>query len=255
MHNRTKKNYGLKVACPNFVLLKVVNLRSLNFSFKKMKSLQNLIMYLGRPDDNLMVERCRYALNKMLNIVCNVKALDVSEVFLEYLHQAVDILSFNNLKCLALGLRRAEFNKHSLINMLECSPNLETLNIYIKLSHFLMPKDPWKMPTMPNKTTPCLKYHLKIVELFHVPDDMYEHDLVKFFLKNGHILQKMRISLVHSDRNTDEIISEIMTFPRSSPNLALTFVDPFHISLDGESYGCFCNAKGDNSLKNKTSKK
>ncbi|KAK0600113.1 hypothetical protein LWI29_011764 [Acer saccharum] len=85
---------------------------------------------------------------------------------------------------------------------------------------------------MPNETTSCLKHHLKIVELFHVRDDKHEFDLVKFFLKNGHILQKMRISLVHGDRNTDEIITEIMRFPRSSPNLALTFVEPFHISLD-----------------------
>ncbi|TXG67881.1 hypothetical protein EZV62_009156 [Acer yangbiense] len=217
-------NYGLKIACPNLVSLKV--------------------------DDNLKVEQCCHALSKMLKRgVCNVKALNVSGVFLEYLHQAIDIPesfspSFNNLKSLALGIRRTEFNKHSFINMLECSPNLETLNIFLKMTNFLndfpfMSKDHWKMP---NETTSCLKYHLKIVELFHVRDDKHEFDLVKFFLKNGHILQKMRISLVHGHRNTDEITTEIMKFPRSSPNLALTFVKPFHVSLDGKSYDCFCNA-------------
>ncbi|KAK1581311.1 hypothetical protein Q3G72_004905 [Acer saccharum] len=235
------RNYGLKIACPNLVSLKVVNLRSLKFSFKETNSLQNLFMDLDRQDDNLKVEQCCHALSKMLKRgVCNVKALNVSGVFLEYLHQAIDIPksfspSFNNLKSLALGIRRAEFNKHSFFNMLECSPNLETLNIFLKMTDFctdfpFMSKDHWKMP---NETTSCLKYHLKIVELFHVRDDKHEFDLVKFFLKNGHILQKMRISLVHGHRNTDEITTEIMKFPRSSPNLALTFVKPFHVSLDG----------------------
>ncbi|KAK3199556.1 hypothetical protein Dsin_022971 [Dipteronia sinensis] len=246
------RNYGLKIACPNLVSLKVVNLRSRKFSFQETNSLQNLFMDLHRQYDNLKVEQCCQALCKMLKGVCNVKALKVSEVFLEYLLLAVDIPEsfsplFNNLKSLTLGIRRTDFNKHSLINMLECSPNLETLNIFLKLSIFrtdfpFMPKDPWKMPNMPNGTTSCLKYHLKIVELFHVRDDKYELDLVKFFLKYGHILQKMRISWVHGHGNTDEIISEIMKFPRSSPNVALTFVEPNDISLNGKSYGCYCYA-------------
>ncbi|KAK1582836.1 hypothetical protein Q3G72_018730 [Acer saccharum] len=92
---------------------------------------------------------------------------------------------------------------------------------------------PWKIP---NRTSSCLKYHLKIVELFQVGDDKYEIDLVRFFLENGHVLQKMRISWVfrsplfsnpvYSNGNTDEFISEVMKFPRSSPNIALTFIEP-----------------------------
>ncbi|KAK3199549.1 hypothetical protein Dsin_022964 [Dipteronia sinensis] len=96
------------------------------------------------------------------------------------------------------------------------------------------PNHLWKMP---NGTTPCLKYHHKIVELFDVGDDKYELDLVRFFLENGHVLQKMRISWfyperlvygnrVHGNGNTDEFISEVMKFPTSSSNIALTFVKP-----------------------------
>ncbi|KAK0599960.1 hypothetical protein LWI29_010221 [Acer saccharum] len=85
-HIRTEqlRNYGLKIACPNLVSLKVVNLRSLKFSFQEMNSLQNLFMYLDRQDDDLKVEQCCHALSKMLKRgVCNVKALNVSGVFLE----------------------------------------------------------------------------------------------------------------------------------------------------------------------------
>ncbi|KAK3199550.1 hypothetical protein Dsin_022965 [Dipteronia sinensis] len=67
--------FELKVACPNLVSLKVVSLRSHKFSFQDMNSLQNFLMDLDRPDDNLKVEQCCHALSKMLKGVCNVKAL------------------------------------------------------------------------------------------------------------------------------------------------------------------------------------
>ncbi|TXG67879.1 hypothetical protein EZV62_009154 [Acer yangbiense] len=237
--------FGLKVACPNLVSLKVVNLRSHEFSFQEMNSLQNLLMDLDRHYNDLEVQQCCHALSKMLKGVCNVKALEVSEVFLEDLHRlhlAVDTEcfapSFNNLKSLTLHINNTDFNKHSLINILDCSPNLEALKFFLRPSGgfwWTNGNSPWKMP---NRTSSCLKYHLKIVELFQVGDDKYELDLVRFFLENGHVLQKMRISWVernlwdYSNRvysnkgNTDEFISEVMKFPRSSPNIALTFVEP-----------------------------
>ncbi|KAK1583897.1 hypothetical protein Q3G72_027987 [Acer saccharum] len=235
--------FGLKVACPNLVSLKVVNLRSHEFSFQEMNSLQNLLMDLDRHCYDLEVQQCCHALSKMLKGVCNVKALDVSEVFLEDLHRlhlAVDAEcfapSFNNLKSLTLRINNTDFNKHSLINILDCSPNLEAIKLFLRQTgcfRWTNHNSPWKIP---NRTSSCLKYHLKIVELFQVGDDKYEIDLVRFFLENGHVLQKMRISWVfrsplfsnpvYSNGNTDEFISEVMKFPRSSPNIALTFVEP-----------------------------
>ncbi|KAK2639571.1 hypothetical protein Ddye_027366 [Dipteronia dyeriana] len=111
----------------------------------------------------------------MLKGFCNVKALEVTEVFLEP----------------AFGSR--------------------SWNI---------PNDPRKMP----KATTCLKYHLKIVELFEVQNSKDELDLVSFFLKNGHVLQKMRISWVYNIGNWTR--SEVMKFPRSSLNVALTNIEP-----------------------------
>ncbi|TXG67880.1 hypothetical protein EZV62_009155 [Acer yangbiense] len=232
--------YELNVACPNLVSLKVFNLELPKFSFQEMNSLQNLSMDLARGGDlfsgDLSVEISCHALSRTLKGFCNVKALEVTEVFLEYLHQAVDKPEcfsplFNNLKSLTLRIKSEDFNRHLLINMLDmldCSPNLEALKIYFKPPTFgdgsrNIPNDPWKMP---NATT-CLKYHLKIVELLEVRDRNYELDLISFFLKNGHVLQKMRISWVEPRiGNTDKIISEIMKFPRSSLNVALTIDEP-----------------------------
>ncbi|KAK2639580.1 hypothetical protein Ddye_027375 [Dipteronia dyeriana] len=164
------REYGLKVACPNLVSLKVINLRSLEFSFQEMNSLHNLFLDLD-------------------------------------LHY--------------------EPNGHLKSNSpIKSKAALKMLNI---------PDDPWKMPNKPNGTISCLKYNLKIVELFQVRDDKYELDLVRFFLKNGHVLQKMGISWVYGHGNTEEIISKVMKFPRSSPNVALTFIEPLGISFFGKS--------------------
>ncbi|KAK3199568.1 hypothetical protein Dsin_022983 [Dipteronia sinensis] len=233
------RRYELNVACPNLVSLKVFNLELPKFSFQEMNSLQNLSMDLATGFDlfssDLTVKICCHAMSRLLKGFCNVKALEVTEVFLEYLHLAVDkpecfSPSFNNLKSLTLRIKSDDFNRHLLINMLDmfdCSPNLEALKIYFKLPTFgdgsrNIPNDLWKMPN----ATACLKYHLKIVELFEVGDRKYELDLVSFFLKNGHVLQKMKISLIYNIGNTDKIISEVMKFPRSSLNVALTIVEP-----------------------------
>ncbi|KAK3199569.1 hypothetical protein Dsin_022984 [Dipteronia sinensis] len=146
------------------------------------------------PYGHLKVEGC-HALSKMLQGVYNLKALKISEAFPE--------------------------SNSSIMS----KAALKMLNI---------PDDPCKMLNMPNGTTPCLKYNLQIVELFLVRDDKYELDLVMFFLKNGHVLQKMGISWVYGHENTDEIISEVLKLPRSSPNVALTFIEPLSISFYGE---------------------
>ncbi|KAK2639576.1 hypothetical protein Ddye_027371 [Dipteronia dyeriana] len=126
------------------------------------------------------------------NRLVDVQGLRIPDLILKenhafyrlYLHLAVDkpecfYPSFNNLKSLTLRFQSDDFNRHLLINMLDmldCSPNLEALKIYFK--------------------------------------------------SNGHVLQKMRISLIHNIGYTDKIISEVMNFPRLSLNVALTIVEP-----------------------------
>lgn len=68
--------------------------------------------------------------------------------------------------------------------------------------------------------------HLKTGELIHVAGDENELELVRFLLKNGHVLKKLSFSWMEDVENRKEIISRIMKLPRSSSSVALKFLEP-----------------------------
>lgn len=72
----------------------------------------------------------------------------------------------------------------------------------------------------------CLTCHLKTVDLVEFKGHENELELVRFLLKNGHVLQKLRISWLEDVYNRREIISRIMKFPRSSSSVILKFLQP-----------------------------
>ncbi|ESR56134.1 hypothetical protein CICLE_v10022657mg [Citrus x clementina] len=127
--------------------------------------------------------------------------------------------SFNYLKSLVLSVSMADWVVPSIISLLNCSPNLEALTIYFEGEDC----DDWKIS---NKSIFCLTCHLKTVELIHVAGDENELELVRFLLKNGHVLKKLSFSWMEDVENRKEIISRIMKLPRSSSNVALEFLEP-----------------------------
>lgn len=72
----------------------------------------------------------------------------------------------------------------------------------------------------------CLTYHLKLVELIDFDGNENELKLMRFLLKDGHILEKMNIIWLKGVEDTKEIIQEMMEFQRSSSNVAFTFLEP-----------------------------
>ncbi|KAK9212616.1 hypothetical protein WN943_001998 [Citrus x changshan-huyou] len=128
--------------------------------------------------------------------------------------------SFNNLKSLILCVTMAEWTVPLIIRLLNRSPNLEALTIYFDADEYF---DEWKIS---NKAILCLTCHLKTVDLVEFKGHEYELELVRFLLKNGHVLQKLRISWLEDVYNRREIISRIMKFPRSSSSVILKFLQP-----------------------------
>ncbi|KAK9212619.1 hypothetical protein WN943_002001 [Citrus x changshan-huyou] len=128
--------------------------------------------------------------------------------------------SFNNLKSLILCVTMAEWTVPLIIRLLNRSPNLEALTIYFDAGEYF---DEWKIS---NKAILCLTCHLKTVDLVEFKGHENELELVRFLLKNGHVLQKLRISWLEDVYNRREIISRIMKFPRSSSSVILKFLQP-----------------------------
>ncbi|TXG53632.1 hypothetical protein EZV62_018888 [Acer yangbiense] len=191
-------------------------------SFVDTKSIQNVLLYFDCPPDpyHSTFEESRILMNNVLKGICNVKALKLSPACLEFLLLAVPeqecfSASFYNLK--SLNVTVDEYDQ-SIIRLLNCSPNLEVLSICFKWW------DGWSdSMKMPNEDNSCLTYHLKKIELIHVVGNNNELELIKFLLKNGHVLQEMSIYWRESLKNPSEIISEVMKFPRSSSDVVLTF--------------------------------
>ncbi|XP_031277479.1 F-box/LRR-repeat protein At3g58900-like isoform X2 [Pistacia vera] len=78
----------------------------------------------------------------------------------------------------------------------------------------------------PDQAIPCLTYHVKVVELFEVNGRQNELELVRFLLKHGQVLQKMSINWAIDIKDAEEIIPEIMNFPKTSSEVALKFLVP-----------------------------
>lgn len=67
--------------------------------------------------------------------------------------------------------------------------------------------------------------HLKTVEIKQFSGDVNQLEIVRFLLRNGHVLQRMSIRWVADVKNQGKIISRIMKFRRSSSSVVLKFLD------------------------------
>ncbi|KAH9783340.1 putative F-box/FBD/LRR-repeat protein [Citrus sinensis] len=162
-------NYKVKIACPNLVSFNFLASWAPDFAFEDLDSLQNAFIFFDIIDRDERDNESCHILSKLLNELCEVKALKLSTAFLRE----------------------------------DC--------------------DDWKIS---NKSIFCLTCHLKTVELIHVAGDENELELVRFLLKNGHVLKKLSFSWMEDVENRKEIISRIMKLPRSSSNVALEFLEP-----------------------------
>lgn len=226
-------NYKLKIACPNLVSFNYIALAPWlpHFAFESLNSLQNAFIDLDDyNEDDMENERC-HVLSTIFNDFREVKVLKLSEaIILEVLDPDIGpkelplfSTSFNNLKSLILSAGPAACLMPSMLRLLNSSPNLEALAIYSpkheRGSNFYR--------KTPNKAAiSCLTNHLKTVEIKHFSGYVNQLEIVRFLLKNGHVLQRMSIRLAAGVENQGKIISRIMKFRRSSSSVVLEFLDP-----------------------------
>ncbi|KAK3199558.1 hypothetical protein Dsin_022973 [Dipteronia sinensis] len=206
-------NCEVIVACPSLVSFKLLGTPS-GLSFPGTNGLQNVFIFFNHGPEHRTVEEGHHLMDSILRGICNIKVLKLSAAFLGFLLLAVAkpecSAAFYNLKSLTL-LVSVDESDQSTIQFLNHSPNLEALSIIftrledwgdndVALSatrHTLVICGKSNHVTdsckMPNDDISCMTYHLKKVELIDVACNKNELELVKFLLKNGHVLQKMSI--------------------------------------------------------------
>ncbi|TXG67888.1 hypothetical protein EZV62_009163 [Acer yangbiense] len=242
-------NCEVIVACPSLVSFKLLGTPS-GLSFPGTNGLQNVFIFFNHGPEHRTVEEGHHIMDSILRGICNIKVLKLSAAFLGFLLLTVAkpecSAAFYNLKSLTLlvSVEAVDESDQSTIQLLNHSPNLEALSIiFTRLEDWgdndmalSATRPTWvicgkSIPLtdsckMPNEDISCLTYHLKKVELIDVACNKNELELVKILLNNGHVLQKMSIRGRRFE-NPDKIISKVIMFPRSSPDVVLTFYEPY----------------------------
>ncbi|KDO62584.1 hypothetical protein CISIN_1g013278mg [Citrus sinensis] len=186
-------NYKLKIACSNLESFNIFAPLLPDFTLESLNSLQNAFIFLETIGEYMEAKEICHRMSKILNGLRDVKVLKLSCTLYQFLNAILEqrsyfSASFNNLKSLILCVTTAEWTVPLIIRLLNHSPNLEVLTIYFDSDEYY---DDWEIP---DKVILCLTCHLKTVELIDFSGNENELELVRFLLKNGHVLQKLRVS-------------------------------------------------------------
>ncbi|OMO76174.1 hypothetical protein CCACVL1_15880 [Corchorus capsularis] len=175
---------------------------------------------------------------KILRGVRHAEVLKLHKWILEYIYPAVAkpefFTTFYNLKALLLPINMRKCHVQPLIYLMKCAPNLHRL--YLRLEPFACFVD--YISEIPDEAIECLSCHLKKVKLFDM--DCYnldELELIRFFLKNGHVLEDMSIIWYGDGRQKSQrkpAIQKVMRFPRSSSYVTVTFSEAKQSGWDDE---------------------
>nr|XP_016492610.1 PREDICTED: putative F-box/FBD/LRR-repeat protein At5g56810 [Nicotiana tabacum] len=118
-------------------------------------------------------------------------------------------ISFYKLKILKLYVDVDEDFMQAMILLLKYSPNLEVLKLWSDENgdwiENLQMHDP-------DEIIVCLESHLKSIELIGFKDDENEIELIRFFLKNARVLEKLTIVWASYADRSEETSTEVLKF-------------------------------------------
>ncbi|KAL0306965.1 UNVERIFIED_CONTAM: putative F-box/FBD/LRR-repeat protein [Sesamum radiatum] len=151
----------------------------------------------------------------------------------------VSLCPFNKLKSLELSTGLNKHNNPGLASLFRSTPTIHTIIIKISTGHNVerrqWNKDLWQPPSSGEERywesqTQSLKpflYHLKVVKIQGFTECANDISLVKFFLKNGKVLQEVflctSLSKPRDSLLREKIKSQIMGFSRASSNANIVF--------------------------------
>ncbi|OMP00768.1 hypothetical protein COLO4_12387 [Corchorus olitorius] len=226
----------LKIACASLVQFAFSGELPQHLSWGKNPSFlkaASIFAFWGErieSDDVVLNEELVNYIFKILREVCHVEVLKLQMCILEYIYPAVAepecFTTFYNLKTLTLSIFMVKCYIESLIYLLKCAPNLQFLSVLVDDELFPEPSECNYISEIPDEAIACLTCHLKTVKLIDLDDD--ELEIIRFFLKNGHVLEKMSI-IWHSvvePKTQRAAIQKVMRFPRTSSYVSVTFSEP-----------------------------
>ncbi|KAM3323107.1 hypothetical protein P3S67_004258 [Capsicum chacoense] len=121
-------------------------------------------------------------------------------------------VSFYKLKSLKLEVVIHEESMQVMILLLKYSPNLEVLKLWSdeNVDWYMN----WQLLDL-DESIVCLESHLKSIHLTGFKGDEDEIELVRFFLMNARVLEKLMIFWEGDTYNSEEASEEVLKLPRT----------------------------------------
>ncbi|KAH7845150.1 hypothetical protein Vadar_026023 [Vaccinium darrowii] len=160
----------------------------------------------------------------LLTAICNVRKLRTTTDALRYLSLADNLLdrlpTFNNMTHLVLDGNSYNDPSGALIDLLEKTPNLESL-------YFEEVSDIGEYDLMLGRVPSCFASSLKTVHIQHFDKRPMEMQFISFLLKNATVLERMTLRCYsgHIKSREQKISSKLNKLPRGSKScvIELTF--------------------------------
>ncbi|XP_060201173.1 putative FBD-associated F-box protein At3g50710 [Lycium barbarum] len=219
------RNCNVKISCPNLKVLKYGAPMAKDIILENLFSIEVVHILFFDLDD--VTEELGMLVHKMIKNVPSTSALKLCINSISGLHSVSREVrnfpvTFYNLKSLKLTVTIDVFSMEVMMLLLKHSPNLEVLNLF---SDDADGRDENLKPHEPSESFVCFESHLKSIKLAGFKYHDNEMELLRFYLKNAHVLEKL---IIVWDRHADiseEASEEVLKFPRTSSHVVVTFLD------------------------------
>ncbi|KAH0687865.1 hypothetical protein KY290_019523 [Solanum tuberosum] len=213
----------LKISCPN--------LKFLNYEAPIPKDIiiENLLSIEDVSIVVTIIQDTEIFVHKMIKEVSSTSALTLCNYSILGMYKAtskgsLSLVSFYKLKTLKLYARVDGDFMQAMILLLKYSPNLEVLQLWCLQYDGLSRNKNWQMHDL-DESIVCLESHLKSIRLIDFKGEENEIKLLKFFLKNAPVLEKLTIFWVKYPDKSEEALEKVLKLPRTSSQVVLTFLD------------------------------
>ncbi|XP_059306096.1 FBD-associated F-box protein At2g26860-like [Lycium ferocissimum] len=219
------RNCNVKISCPNLKVLKYGAPMAKDIILENLFSIEVVHILFFDLDD--VTEELGMLVHKMIKNVPSTSALKLCLLSIWGLCSVSQQLrnfpvTFYNLKSLKLTVTIDVFSMEVMMLLLKHSPNLEVLNLF---SDDADGRDETLKMHEPSESFVCFESHLKSIKLAGFKYHDNEMELLRFFLKNARVLEKLIIVWDDPDDIPEEASEEVLKFPRTSSNVVVTFLD------------------------------
>ncbi|XP_075079672.1 FBD-associated F-box protein At5g60610 [Nicotiana tabacum] len=218
-------NCNVKISCPNLKVLKYGAPMAKDIIIENLFPIE--VVHVFFFDVRNPLKEIGMLTYKMIKNVPSTSALKLCMVSVRGVYRMAhevrnSPVMFYKLKSLKLTVGIDEACMQAMILLLKHSPNLEVLNLFSD-ENFGWDEN-WKLHD-PSESIVCLKSHLKMIQLTGFKYEENEMELLRFFLKNARVLEKLIIVWADFADISKKASEVVLEYPKTSSHTVVTFLD------------------------------